>query len=187
MEGIGTRKLETERLILRKFTLGDSHYMFNNWASNPEVTKDLTWSPYDSIEGVTNTLKSWIKNYDNPNFYNWAIEEKDSNQVIGNISVVSQDPKIQMVHIGYCLGQDWWGKGYMSEALKELIRFFFEEVGVNRIESRHSVNNPASGRVMEKAGLFYEGQSRETDLSNEGISDSKHYALVKSQYKKNFN
>lgn len=79
---------------------------------------------------------------------------------IGTISVVGQNDRLKMVHIGYALGRPWWNRGIMSEAFSKIIAFFFEEVKVNRIESQHDPNNPASGRVMVKCGLQYEGTLR---------------------------
>ena len=87
-----------------------------------------------------------------------------------------------MVHIGYCIGRTWWNKGYTSEALKELLRFFFEEVGVNRIESRHDPRNPNSGKVMLKCGLNYEATLRQSDKNNQGICDAAHYAILAEEY-----
>ena len=70
-----------------------------------------------------------------------------------------------MVHIGYCISKKWWNKGITSEALKALIKYFFEEVGVNRVESRHDPSNPNSGKVMMKCGMKYEGTIREADIN----------------------
>lgn len=124
----------------------------------------------------------WIRGYEQEDFYLWAIVPKDLNEPIGSISIVRQDNKIGMVHVGYSIGRKWWGKGYTSEALIRLVKFFFEEVGVNRIESRHEVENPNSGKVMEKAGLIYEGTLRQADYSNHGLCDTKYYGILASDY-----
>jgi RimJ/RimL family protein N-acetyltransferase len=87
-----------------------------------------------------------------------------------------------MVHIGYCIGKAWWRKGYTSEALIRLVQFFFEDVGVNRIESRHDPRNPGSGKVMQKARLRYEGISLESDWNNQGICDAANYAILTRDY-----
>ena len=89
-----------------------------------------------------------------------------------------------MVHVGYCIGRKWWHQGITSEALSELIRFFFEEVGVNRVESRHDPKNPNSGKVMEKVGLLYEGTVNQGDWNNQGICDYSIYGLVAEDYKR---
>ena len=182
MEHLGTKKLETERIKLRLFEINDCERMFYNWANDDEVTKYLTWKPHKSIEDTKNILEQWIKNYSKKDFYQWAIELKDINEPIGSIGVVKQSDEINMVHIGYCIGKRWWNKGITSEALKIIIKFFFEEVGINRIESRHDPNNPNSGKVMEKCGMKYEGLMRKADKNNQGVVDYIEYGILAEEY-----
>lgn len=182
MKALGTKELVTERLVLRRFTVEDAESMYHNWASDEEVTKYLTWPAHNSLEITENTVDHWVSQYTQEDFYHWAIVPKELGQPIGTIGAVNQNNAIGMVHIGYCIGKDWWGQGYMSEALNCLIEFFFEEVGVNRIESRFDPRNPGSGKVMEKCGLQYEGISRQSDQNNQGICDAAHYALLVEDY-----
>jgi ribosomal-protein-alanine N-acetyltransferase len=187
MEGIMTHKgtvtLETERLILRRFETGDADAMFRNWASDTEVTKFLMWPAHTTVDVSETVISSWIDLYLNDNHYSWAIILKELREPIGSIAVVKQDPDTHMVHIGYCIGRGWWRKGYTTEALRRLVRFFFEEVGVNRIESRHDPRNPNSGKVMQKAGLRYEGTLRESDRNNQGVCDAAYYAILAEDYR----
>jgi ribosomal-protein-alanine N-acetyltransferase len=183
MRHIGTIPLATERLLLRRFTAADDSAVFNNWANDPEVTKYLTWQPHASIAASRKALTDiWLSHYDAPDFYQWAIALKETGEPIGSIGVVLQNEDVKMVHIGYCIGRAWWRKGYTSEALLRLVRFFFEEVGVNRIESRHDPRNPNSGKVMQKAGLRYEGTFRASDRNNQGICDAVYYAVLAKDY-----
>lgn len=85
-----------------------------------------------------------------------------------------------MVHIGYCIGREYWHRGITSEALKALIDFFFDEVGVKRVESRHDPRNPNSGKVMKKCGMIYEGTKKDSDRNNQGICDASYYAIIRS-------
>ena len=117
-------------------------------------------------------------------FYQWAIVPKELGEPIGSISVVSVKEKTETIHIGYCIGFDWWGKGYTSEALAAIIKFFFESVGALRIESQCDPENRASGRVMEKCGMQYEGTLRKADFSNKGIVDARVYAILAEDYGK---
>lgn len=178
----GTVTLETERLILRRFTLEDAEAMFRNWASDPEVTKFLMWQPHADIEVSKAITNEWVCNYDSNSYYQWAIVHKNLEEPIGSIAAVKVDDAIKMVQIGYCIGKTWWRQGYTSEALTALIRFFFEEVGVNRIESRHDARNPNSGKVMLKCGLQYEGTLRQSDKNNQGICDASYYAILADKY-----
>ncbi len=136
------------------------------------------------MEITRQLLSAWSKEYINDHYYQWGIELKAIKEVIGTISVVSQKDEIEMVHIGYCIGQSWWHQGIMTEALGALIDFFFREVGCNRIESRHDTNNPHSGDVMKKCGMKLEGIKRSADINNQGICDVAEYAILRSDYVK---
>ena len=182
MEHLGTKYMETERLILRRFVQEDAQAMFDNWASDEEVTKYLVWPPHSGVEISRLVLKDWIKLYGEECFYQWAIVPKDLGQPIGSISVVRMDDAIGSVHIGYCLGKAWWHKGYMSEALGRLIDFFFEEVGANRVEARHDPRNPHSGGVMRKCGMKLEGTLRQAGWNNQGICDESWYGILKADW-----
>lgn len=182
----GTVTLATDRLILRRFTVDDAEAMFRNWASDPEVTRYLTWQPHASVEASRQVLDRWIRNYEsldsNSDAYQWAIVPKNLGEPIGSISVVSVYREMETVTIGYCIGKAWWRQGYTSEALREVVRFFFEEVGVNRVQAFFATENPNSGKVMAKAGLLYEGVSRNAERNNQGVHDVARYALCSDDY-----
>ena len=178
----GTVTLETERLILRRFILEDADAMFKNWASDAEVTKYLTWPTHTDASVSQTVISSWMELYHKPEHYSWTIVLKEIDEPIGSIAAVEQRDDTDMVHIGYCIGRKWWHKGYTSEALIRLVRFFFEDVCVTRIESRHDPRNPNSGKVMLKAGLRYEGTFRKADRSNQGVCDAAHYAILADDY-----
>ncbi len=185
MKHLGTVELETERLILRRIKSSDAKPMFDNWASDDEVTKYLTWPTHSSVDVSKDVISEWIQNYSDNKFYQWGIALKDNvDEPIGSISVVHMDDDIDMVHIGYCIGRKWWHQGVTSEAFKEVIRFLIEEVGAKRIESRHDSNNPNSGKVMLKCGLQYEGTLRNSDMNNQGICNSVMYGLLAEDYYK---
>lgn len=183
MRHLGTKRLETDRLILRKFTVDDAEAMYNNWASDPEVTKYLTWPAHKTIGASKDVLTDWVDRYAEDDYYQWAIVLKENGDYpIGSISVVQRDDAVEMVHIGYCIGRKWWRQGITSEAFAATVRFFFEDVGVNRIEARHDPRNPNSGKVMIKCGLKYEGTHRQADNNNQGRCDSALYAIIGSDY-----
>lgn len=184
MKHCGTKRLETERLILRRFTAEDAEPMFRNWASDDEVTKFLTWPTHANIDVTKHVIGMWLNSYANENYYQWAIVLKETGEPIGSISAVNMNEDLSMVHIGYCIGKLWWHQGITSEALKALITFFFEEVDVNRIEARHDPQNPHSGSVMKKCGLRYEGTMRSADRNNQGIVDTCYYGILKSDWHK---
>ena len=177
----GTKTIETDRLILRQFTMEDADAMFRNWAGDDEVTKHLTWPTHTDVEVTKLVLADWTGHYPEPDFYNWAIVLKENGpEPIGSIAVVGIDKKIDGAAMGYCMSRAHWRKGIMAEALTALIAFLFDEVGFNRIEADHDPNNPASGRVMEKSGMRHEGIMRQAGLSNQGIIDVSRWAILRS-------
>lgn len=183
MKNTGTIMLETDRLILRKFELSDAEAMFKNWSNDPDVTKYLTWPTHENVDVSLSVLRDWTSKYENDAFYQWAITLKENgSEPIGSIGIVKMDEQIGMVHVGYCIGKKWWHKGITSEALSKLIRFFFEEVRVNRVEARYDPHNANSGKVMEKCGLVYEGTIKQGDSNNQGVCDYTMYGLVAEDY-----
>ncbi len=186
MQHKGTQPLETDRLILRRAIRTDAQAMFDNWGSDPAVTKYLSWPTYTSVEPACGVLENWIAGYDNPDFYQWMIVPKDLSQPIGSIGVVSHNDSTAGAEVGYCIGRPWWHQGIMTEALQAVIRYLFDAVGFNRIEAQHDVNNPNSGAVMRKCGMTFEGIHRAAGKNNQGICDLAVYAIVGSQERKHF-
>ena len=173
----GTQTITTERMTLRRFTVEDAREMYDNWASDPRVTKYLSWEPHASPEATAALLRDWVKGYEKDNCYNWVMEYQG--RCIGTISVVRQSERDESAELGYDLGYDYWNKGLMTEAAKAVIRFLFEEVGCHRVVIRHAVKNPASGRVAQKCGLAYEGTQREAFKSRDGeFLDIAEYAVI---------
>lgn len=182
MRHCGTQRIETDRLILRRYKIEDADAMYKNWASDSEVTKFLMWPPHSSVDVSRGIIEDWLKEYPDEKYYQWAIVLKaNGDEPIGGIGVVHMNEDISMVHIGYCLGRAWWRRGIMSEALKAVMSFMFDTVEVNRVESRHDPRNPNSGKVMQKCSMKYEGTLRSADWNNQGICDACYYALLRSE------
>lgn len=178
MRHTGTQTIATNRLTLRRFTIEDAEAMYYNWASDADVTKYLTWQPYESVEQCAETLQKWEKLYEAQDHYEWAIELNDSEQPIGSIGVVSINEDIQSMELGYCIGKNWWHQGYITEAVEAVIHYLMAEVGAGRVWAEHDVANPHSGEVMKKAGMEYEGTLRQSVRNNQGIVDAAVYAKI---------
>jgi len=178
----GTVRLETERLLLRRFVKSDAEDMFGSWCNDPKVTTYMTWQPHGDIAVTRAYLEDILRSYDKEDYYHWAIDLKAAGRVVGSIGVVRHNDAPRSVTIGYSLGSAWWNQGYMTEALRAVIKFFFEECGMNRVEAMHDPRNPGSGRVMQKAGMIYEGTLRQADWSNQGVGDKACYAILASDY-----
>ena len=153
MKHCGTQRLESERLVLRRFVREDAGAMYKNWASDHEVTKYLTWPTHSNVDITKLVIDSWVNSYSDEKYYQWAIVLKENG----------------------------WHQGITSEALKTVMDFFFEETDTNRIEAQHDPRNLNSGKVMEKCGMKYEGTLRAACRSNQGIHDACYYALLKSE------
>jgi [ribosomal protein S5]-alanine N-acetyltransferase len=178
----GTLTIESNRLRLRRFNIKDAEDMFSNWASDTEVTKFLSWEPHNSIDVTKQVISDWINDYDKDNTYNWCIVLRDSGKVIGLISVVQLSNMHEMCEIGYCLGRAFWNNGIITEALQTVIKFLFQEVGINRIQAKHDLDNPSSGKVMEKVGMKYEGLLRQSRKRKDGTYGSTNiYSILRNE------
>lgn len=174
---------ETERLKLRLFQETDYEDLYE-YCSDEEVTKYLDFPTYTNIQQAEERLKyckEVYKNLDRPIM--WAIEYKETKKLIGGIDFVNWNEKNKEAEIGYVLNKKYWNKGIMTEALKELIRFGFEKMELNRIEIRCDERNIASARVMEKNGLTYEGTLRHKKMKKGEPINLKYYSILKDEYK----
>ena len=171
--------IETERLILRKFEANDADNIFNNYASKDTVTKYLSWKSHKTIDDTKSFLDGFvIPSYENEDTYRWAIVLKETNEVVGSIDVVRMDKQFKKVELGWVLDDTKWGKGYMPEAAKEVLKYLIEE-GFKRIQAYHNIENEKSGRVMQKIGMQFEGVLKKFTTNNNGdLIDVKMYAYT---------
>lgn len=178
----GTKSIETERLILRKFKESDGDSMYRNWASSEAVTRYVTWSTHASPTETRDLCRMWEEKSQSFDYFNWLMVLKENNEPIGNIEVVYLNKSVREAHIGYCMSEKWWNMGFMTECFSAVIAFLFEEVGINRISAGHHTENPASGRVMQKCGLRFEGILRQSALLKGQLCDIAHYAILYDDY-----
>lgn len=179
----GTPTLETNRLILRKLTLEDARDIFE-YASDDETTQYMTWDTHSSTEDTKDYINFNLGRYEKDETGEWGIVLKESGKLIGALGFSWYDMKNKRAEIGYVLSKKYWGKGIMPEAVRRLIKFAFEEMGLNRIECCHFTPNEKSGRVMQKAGMSYEGLARERFYAKEKYWDVKQYAIIYSDWLK---
>ena len=156
MFDLGTVRLDTKRLTLRRITMDDVDAMYKNWASDPLVAKGAGWPKHENRLETEGIVSQWVENYLHAHTYHWVVVEKQSGEPFGTISAISVSEKNETCEVGYCFGQAWWDKGYATEALKEVLSFLLKDVGLFLVEAKHRRLNPASGRVMEKAGMLFE-------------------------------
>ena len=184
MNHLGTKILKTDRLLLRPFQLTDAEAMYRNWASDPDVTRFLTWPTHTSPEVSAKVLADWVGQYGKPEFYQWATVPTEAGEPVGSIAVVGYDSRLGQPELGYCIGKKWWRQGYTSGALNRVIDFLFDEAGAVRIAARHDPRNPGSGAVMRKCGMTCEGTLRQADRNNQGICDACIYSILAEERRK---
>ncbi len=147
--------LETERLILRPLDLTDAGAV-QKFAGNYNIAKSTMNIPHPYEDGMA---EAWIdsqdKKWTEEDLVNFAIINKSTDQLMGVVGLVAR--KETTAGIGYWIGEPFWRNGYCTEATKALIDFCFKHLNINRLEAEYLVTNPASGRVMQKAGMTFKG------------------------------
>lgn len=174
-------RIETKRFILRKFTKNDIDDLYE-YASDNEVTQFLSWDTYKSIDMAVDYIEKILRKYSKNEIAPWGIEWKENSKLIGSIDFVQYDRKNFSAEIGYVLNRKYWNKGIMTEALKKIIKFGFDEMNLMRIETRLDSMNIASERVMQKSGLKYEGTLRKKEFLKNKFIDVKYYSILKEEY-----
>lgn len=165
--------LETERLILRPITLDDAEACFS-WNSDERVARYMSYPTYTDIRQT----QEWIKlTLTDEIEWNWAFVLKSENRVIGTGGIGPNEFMEGYWGIGYNLHYDYWHCGYCTEAMRAIVDYAHNKLGVNKICSCHAVDNPRSGKVMEKLGLKFHHFGEYTKLDGSETFKTKFYAL----------
>lgn len=173
-------EIETPRLILRKVNPGDAEAIYA-YASRPDVTAYLSWPAHRSLEDTYLFIQGLLYRYAEGTAADWGIVLKDEGRFLGSIGFANISRLHGYGEVGYVLHPDYWGRGIVTEALSAVIDFAFTH-GLNRIEANHAVENPASGRVMEKAGMTFEGILRKRCCLQGQYRDMKMYAILREEW-----
>lgn len=174
-------QLETERLILRKMVMDDAADMFE-YASDPEVTRFVAWQPHESLEDSKDYLSFVVGQQEKGEVANWGMVLKENNKFVGTCGYIWWSPEHSLAEIGYAMSRRYWNMGLMTEAVKEVIRFGFDVMVLNRLEAQHEVHNEASGRVMQKAGMKFEAVLKQRVFAQGQYHDVKLYAILRSEF-----
>jgi len=174
--------IRTDRLLLRPFDLADAGIV-QRLAGDFEVAKTSLTIPHPYADGVAAT---WIVDHD-ANFerglsLTLAIIMSAPSQLIGAISL-RMEKRFSHAEMGYWIGRPYWNMGYATEAGRAVVDYGFRTLGLHRIFAHHMVRNPASGRVMQKLGMQYEGCMREHGMRWEKFEDLALYGILSSEYK----
>ena len=186
MKFLGSKTLETERLILRKIKIEDAQIAYNNWCNSNIVDKYVLWKKHSSVETTIKQFGKWIEDYADEKTFRWIVELKDTHDLIGTIDVSTRFIKHGSCEIGYCYSDKYWNKGYATEALKRVIEYLFEECEADLVNAEFMENNPASGKVMEKAGMKFERKLRSRVIDkNNRRNDLVCYSITRDEYFEN--
>jgi len=173
------KTIETQRLILRGWQLEDLDDLYE-YAKNPDVGSMQGWEPHSNKEVSLKVLKSYIEDDDR-----WAIELKENKKVIGSLRIYPDENrgKYNAKYISFVLSADYWGKGYMTEAVKRVVKYAFKEMNIDLLSVFHYPHNIRSKRVIEKCGFNYEVTIKQGNKIYDGqVFDTVCYSIFKSEY-----
>lgn len=177
----GTKKIFSERLVLRKFHPNDNASMRKNWISNPNIQKMYSEPTYTTVTEVAEVIAKFEEGYRRGNYYRWAISLKGEEDCIGQIAYFLIDEKNHWAEIEYCIGEAFQNKGYMTEAVKAIIEFGFDEISLHKVQVCHKSNNIPSRRVIEKSGFVYEGALRDYFFMDGEYVDRVYYSMLETE------
>lgn len=184
MKHIGTRPIQTTRLLLRPFERTDAASMLENWIADPAIQHEYGEPVYPTICEVEALLERWISQYRQPDFYRWAIIETATDACIGQIAFCRVYSDVETAEIEYCIGQSRWGRGYANEALSAVIAYAFEKTDFAKLEAYHRAENAKSGRVLEKSSMHRTDTVRRFVLAGEVPEGEVCYCIEMNEHEK---
>ncbi|MFX0117299.1 MAG: GNAT family N-acetyltransferase [Candidatus Hodarchaeota archaeon] len=170
---------ETQRLLIRPLTREHVGFLFDHY-SQPEVSRFALIS-FDSLEDAYDFYEGWCNPGDSTRF-RLIIVLKETHELIGTICYVNWSRNNRSAEIGYSLSPDYWGRGYMVEALQPLIQFGFEGMNLNRLEATTNIENNQSQRLLQRLGFKKEGVLRQKYYFNGRFSDEMIFSLLRDEW-----
>lgn len=170
--------ITTSRLILRPLKMSDAADMFA-YAKDEEVARHVMWDAHKTVADSKAFLRGAKRQYRLGLPASFGIVLRQTGRLVGTIGFMWINTDHKSAEIGYSLAHPLWNQGIMTEALSAVLRFSFETLGLNRVEAQHEADNPASGRVMEKAGMRFEGVMRQRLYNKGRFVDVRLYAILR--------
>lgn len=175
-----TQTITTERLKLRLFLKSDAETV-QSLCNNYSIYKNTLFIPYPyTIEHALIWMKNHREHFDEDKGYEFAITDRATGQLYGAIGL-THDSRHHNGELGYWIGEEFWGKGFATEAAKALLAFAFKEKNFNKVYARHFGSNPSSGRVMEKIGMTKEGFLRDQIMKDGRYENLLYYGILQSE------
>jgi ribosomal-protein-alanine N-acetyltransferase len=147
-------EIHTKRLLLRPPGEADAQRMFERYCNDPEVCRYLSWAPHRHVRETANFLQTTLAGITDGTRAARLIFDRESGELLGSVGGVLLEHRLQF---GYCLARDAWGQGYATEASRAFVAVAMNEPNVWRVQAFCDIENRASARVLEKAGLNFEG------------------------------
>jgi RimJ/RimL family protein N-acetyltransferase len=173
--------LKGERIRLRWLTERDVDALFSIF-SDPKVMKYWSWLPFEDAGAAANLLADIREGFQKQNLFQWGIARQIDDRVIGTCTLSRIDANNRRAEIGYALGSDYWGNGYMQEALTLLFDFSFGQLNFHRLEADVDPQNASSIKILERLGFQKEGYLRERWLIGGGVYDSLFFGLLRREW-----
>ena len=178
---VGTERIETERLILRKFEYADDENMLKYWISDPQIQSLYGEPVYSTKKEVKELLDKYISSYEKSDYYRWAIILKETDECIGQIAYFLVDNNNQFAEIEYCVGSLFQRKSLATEATKAVIKYGFDKMNLHKVQISHKSINIPSRKVIEKCGFVYEGTLRDFFYQDGKYIDRLYYSILKDE------
>lgn len=175
--------IDTSRLTLRSISADDVETFFQIY-SNPEVMRYWSTPPLPNREVASEQIAEIQKGFERRELLKWGIALREDNRLIGSVTLFHPDFTHRRVELGYALGRDYWGSGYMQETLTAVLNYAFSILNMHRIEADVDPRNAASVKALERMGFQREGYLRERWHVNGEIQDAYFYGLLKPDWEK---
>ena len=173
--------LLTARLILRPLRLDDASAVFH-YAHDPEVTRSTTWDAHATVEDSRRYIEAIISGYQRGESAELAIEHKMDKKVIGACGLTAVSAEHCRGEAVFAMAKEYWGNGFMSEALNAVLAFGFGPLGLNRIFAKVDPDNVNTIRVLKRAGWMFDGSLRQDVLVRGQFRDVRLYSLLKNEF-----
>ena len=175
-------KIEGRFINLRKLKKSDAMSIYKN-ARDYDIAR-YTMIPYPyKLKGAEDFIKATHRNIKKRKAFELGIEHRESEEIIGMMSLLDVDHDNKNAEIGYWLDKKYWGKNIMKEAVKLILNFGFKELKLVRIHARIMHPNIASAKLLEKSGFQYEGRMRKTIFRKGKWMDDLRFSILKEEFK----
>ena len=182
MKQVQYEELKTPHLLLRQVRREDAARFFD-FASSETVTKYMFWKPHKDVRESLASIEKTISRYEAGNNWRWGIALAETDELIGIIDLLGICETEGSCTFAYMIAENYWGRGYATEALTAVLGFAFDRLGLETVWAEHFGPNGASGAVMRKAGMHYTGTEIGKYEKNGEVFDVPQYRITKSDWK----